>query len=1018
MIETTITKIQYDADGVQRRWSIPFPYVDAKHISIYTKVGEEPTIKVVDNYEIDEDDEVVIYPTEASEMEPLAAGTKITIARETPETQLEDSSQIHFTSQDVERGLDKLTMITQELSTTSGETMEVSAAAFEAAEEAVNTANEANATANEAKTLAEQAVSTANDANTTANAANTKADNAVKTANDSNEKSTAAVSTANAAKTIAGEANSTANEANTTATEAKAIAQEANTTANNADKTATDADKKADNAVTVANTAKDIAEGIDAKATEALTNSTDAVNAANSAKQTAEGIDDKATQALTNSTDALAKATEAKNTADSYQGQITTLRNDVDDLGDQVAAIESKIPAEATAANQLADKAFVTEKTDELAADIAALDADKQDKLTAGDNITISADNVISATGGGAAPANMVTTDTMQAITAEKQFTVSPKVKGLKSITNKDLIYVDSSGYEKIRFGSCSSGSPQTYIQSNDNPKIVRYNNGVKEYENIDSGNIASYLTSTDAGIKGDYCTTYGILEAPNGILTNPSGMEVTLKQGVVLQLAGQDIKTTVSGDMTQTLTSTADCDLFYVSGTTSLMEVAQIVWSKNEPDNGQTGVLAWWNPDNKKWKFKSNDTGNVWAEAVATPVAHIHTDGTTITRIDHIGYRVMDDENFALKSDIPDNIYTQDNLLAGQNISIDEVLPEGGIDEHTVSVAHLDTLLPTTLQYDADVLGNLAIYSDAGSSTALVDSLNSSFDKAWKNNQSTDAGIQMYNNNSPAEPTKLTGNTFTADFWVNQPSRVSGLIDLFKWFATPYSGLIKIEESSAASNNKYKIELWDAHSGVVQTSTDAVFEVGASIWNHIEISVENNGTSANVLVFINGTKAIDATVSHTYTLSWNFVATNGLRNQSVDEIRISNIVRHTENFVPPTEPYSTATPTGNKVINWAPGDGIDYVVESKLPTAEDPTWYRKYKSGWVEQGGVATAAGTITFLKPFANTNYSVQATCLYTNYTNWGFGINKLSGASFYLNMNIGSQGAMWEAKGQGAE
>ena len=93
-----------------------------------------------------------------------------------------------------------------------------------------------------------------------------------------------------------------------------------------------------------------------------------------------------------------------------------------------------------------------------------------------------------------------------------------------------------------------------------------------------------------------------------------------------------------------------------------------------------------------------------------------------------------------------------------------------------------------------------------------------------------------------------------------------------------------------------------------------------------------------------------------------------------------------------------------------------DYVVESY--SDDQGNWYRKYKSGWVEQGGVATAAGTITFLKPFANTNYSVQATCLYTNYTNWGFGINKTSGASFYLNMNIGSQGAMWEAKGQGAE
>ena len=33
---------------------------------------------------------------------------------------------------------------------------------------------------------------------------------------------------------------------------------------------------------------------------------------------------------------------------------------------------------------------------------------------------------------------------------------------------------------------------------------------------------------------------------------------------------------------------------------------------------------------------------------------------------------------------------------------------------------------------------------------------------------------------------------------------------------------------------------------------------------------------------------------------------------------------------------------------------GADYVVESQLPTAQNNyTWYRKYKSGWVEQGGI-----------------------------------------------------------------
>lgn len=48
-----------------------------------------------------------------------------------------------------------------------------------------------------------------------------------------------------------------------------------------------------------------------------------------------------------------------------------------------------------------------------------------------------------------------------------------------------------------------------------------------------------------------------------------------------------------------------------------------------------------------------------------------------------------------------------------------------------------------------------------------------------------------------------------------------------------------------------------------------------------------------------------------------------------------------------------------------------DYVVESQNPTAENGyTWYRKYKSGWVEQGGINNTA-TLTYLIPMTDTNY-----------------------------------------------
>lgn len=58
----------------------------------------------------------------------------------------------------------------------------------------------------------------------------------------------------------------------------------------------------------------------------------------------------------------------------------------------------------------------------------------------------------------------------------------------------------------------------------------------------------------------------------------------------------------------------------------------------------------------------------------------------------------------------------------------------------------------------------------------------------------------------------------------------------------------------------------------------------------------------------------------------------------------------------------------------------IDYVVEKQDPTAENNyTWYRKYKSGWVEQGGitdVATGNNNITLPIPMLDVNYTALVT------------------------------------------
>ena len=108
-----------------------------------------------------------------------------------------------------------------------------------------------------------------------------------------------------------------------------------------------------------------------------------------------------------------------------------------------------------------------------------------------------------------------------------------------------------------------------------------------------------------------------------------------------------------------------------------------------------------------------------------------------------------------------------------------------------------------------------------------------------------------------------------------------------------------------------------------------------------------------------------------------------------------------------------------------------DYVVEYKNPNADDPNWYRKWKSGKLEQGGIVpTTTENITFLKPFANTNYTVIGNISLT-YRRKKEGDNSGSVLFFpeatsfcYVTWaarnfgDIGQQNISWRADGQGAQ
>lgn len=174
--------------------------------------------------------------------------------------------------------------------------------------------------------------------------------------------------------------------------------------------------------------------------------------------------------------------------------------------------------------------------------------------------------------------------------------------------------------------------------------------------------------TKSDNGIKGDYCATYGITDMPNGVIESVVGTNnLNIPAGIVLKAAGSDTLTTLASATVHQTTSTSDFTLFYVAG--EMLECGDVVYSETEPlENGVDNYQAWFNPQLGKWQFRSNDTGNVWREAVATPLCDCLFTSGNIVRIDFIGYRVLNKQEFATKAEIGD-IATVLNAINGEDI-------------------------------------------------------------------------------------------------------------------------------------------------------------------------------------------------------------------------------------------------------------------------------------------------------------------------------------------------------------
>lgn len=231
-------------------------------------------------------------------------------------------------------------------------------------------------------------------------------------------------------------------------------------------------------------------------------------------------------------------------------------------------------------------------------------------------------------------------------------------------------------------------------------------------------------------------------------------------------------------------------------------------------------------------------------------------------------------------------SIFDKTTLIAGNNITIDEVLPEGGIDEYTLACWHFDDSLGDVVKgLKLGAIGNLdsTYYKFGGSSC--------SFTSRYVSSDISELGL------NPLE------SSITADFWVkavgsNSSPRVG--------FGDYSSGLLQLSISQT------RVSL--SGDGWYDTSVNLDIVPGED-FNHY--ALQYNKDKNTISLFFNGKKVVEQNVAVSLSsTSFNSFITYSYYQARIDEFRISNIARYNEDFTPPTQPYSKAESTGKFSIN------------------------------------------------------------------------------------------------------
>lgn len=173
-------------------------------------------------------------------------------------------------------------------------------------------------------------------------------------------------------------------------------------------------------------------------------------------------------------------------------------------------------------------------------------------------------------------------------------------------------------------------------------------------------------------------------------------------------------------------------------------------------------------------------------------------------------------------------------------------------------------------------------------------------------------------------------GTTYTVDFWF-KPTSYSPTYGAFFTIGTVQEEGIYLQ--LIQSDDKI-----DAYIGGEQNMTVPLTEnIPLNVWTHWAII----GTDSETKIYLNGT-AIMTFGSHTLNQTEVYLFKSAQYGRSVpgyfEEVRISNIARWTEDFIPPDRPYSSSStnlPAGYTPLEYIRSTGTQYINTGIAPTVD-----------------------------------------------------------------------------------